>query len=561
MSAPGTPGTSLARLGVGGFTMLLSGVLLLMVGGLFATDSLLHTATAAQEANDARLSAALLRQNVQARAEGLSAFRGLLLARAPRGEALGQYDDITAVFERLHPGTVGLEVRGSDGAQVYAAGSVALLAEGPGSLPPASPNGATSIAFIPDQRVVLLRERFGSGSAAGRPLARATATTAFLLDSLVAELAHGAPSTRQQLVLVIEGDTLTWPGSRRAQAGEVRLVDVEMPGGARWQLGAVHGDEASLVRTALWMLGVLTVLLLGIGVIRERRQAIRVGQRSAELERLSSELLRANRMKSEFLANVSHELRTPLNAIVGFVELLKDGVYGELSPRQAGPVERIAVSATHLRHLVDQVLDIARLAAGRLEVHPEQVTLRTFVLNIMADLESLFSERGLAISIAVPSNLPRVRTDPAHLRQILVNLVGNAVKFTESGGVTLRGRLVGGAAAPRGAAAASDGQHADPTRPWVLLQVVDTGIGIPVADLERIFDEFEQVNAGSRGDSANRGTGLGLAISRRLARLLGGDVTVESQPGRGSTFTIWLPVEPGAVAAAAASPDGAISPA
>src|SRR5204862_350183 len=114
-----------------------------------------------------------------------------------------------------------------------------------------------------------------------------------------------------------------------------------------------------------------------------------------------SEAARANTARTEFLANISHELRTPLNAIVGFVELLKDGVYGDLSPRQVPPVDRIAASATHLRHLVDQVLDIAKIAAGRLEVHPETIVLRPFVLNIASELESLVNERGLSFSIAV----------------------------------------------------------------------------------------------------------------------------------------------------------------
>src|SRR4029077_13090742 len=137
----------------------------------------------------------------------------------------------------------------------------------------------------------------------------------------------------------------------------------------------------------LWTLGLAAVLVLGGGVLRERRQALRVAERSAELERLSSELLRANRMKSEFLANVSHELRTPLNAIVGFVDLLRDGVYGDLSPRQAPPVERIAASATHLRHLVDQVLDLAKMTAGRMEVHTESIDLRPFVLDAATEVE------------------------------------------------------------------------------------------------------------------------------------------------------------------------------
>ena len=153
----------------------------------------------------------------------------------------------------------------------------------------------------------------------------------------------------------------------------------------------------------------LVAAIVAAVVVRQRRRQRRVAERSAELERLYSEVARANTAKSEFLANISHELRTPLNAIVGFVELLKDGVYGELSPRQVPPVDRIAASATHLRHLVDQVLDIAKIAAGRLEVHPETLVLRSFVLNIASELESLINERGLSLSIAVGA--------PSHARR------------------------------------------------------------------------------------------------------------------------------------------------
>jgi signal transduction histidine kinase len=301
---------------------------------------------------------------------------------------------------------------------------------------------------------------------------------------------------------------------------------------------------------------VAAVVIVAVGVLwalvrRERRHRLRVAERSAELERLYSEVARANTAKSEFLANISHELRTPLNAIVGFVELLKDGVYGDLSPRQVPPVDRIAASATHLRHLVDQVLDIAKIAAGRLEVHAETIVLRPFVLNVASELESLVNERGLSFSIAVGASLPRVRTDPSHLRQILVNLIGNAVKYTPAGGVSVRARLVGDRRAP-----APIGQRMTPDDPslaaktpdarqvWIALQVADTGLGIAPANHTRIFEEFEQVDAGPRGDSMQRGTGLGLAISRRLAELLNGDITLESELGKGSTFTLWLPVHP-----------------
>ena len=120
-------------------------------------------------------------------------------------------------------------------------------------------------------------------------------------------------------------------------------------------------------------------------------------------------------MKNDFLANVSHELRTPLNAIVGFVDLLREGVYGDLSPRQVKPVERIEASANHLRHLVDQILDLAKMAAGRLDVHAETLDVRPFILDVASEVESLVNEKSLSLSLVMGGSLPRIRTDPTHL--------------------------------------------------------------------------------------------------------------------------------------------------
>ncbi len=297
------------------------------------------------------------------------------------------------------------------------------------------------------------------------------------------------------------------------------------------------------MRLALWATLLVAVIAILVGLVFERRQARSIAERSAELEQLSAELYRANRAKSEFLANVSHELRTPLAAIVGFVDLLREGAYGELSARQTGPVERIESSANHLRELVEQVLDLAKMAAGRLDVHRELIKLRPFVIDVAAEVEPLITKKGLAFSIAVPSTLPRIATDPTHLRQILVNLLGNAIKFTAQGSITMRAAFVPEGQVTAFAAAA----HARPLLAaggnWVALQVIDTGPGIDEKDLERVFEEFEQVNAGPRGDSMRRGTGLGLSISRRLARLLDGDITLESQLGKGTVFTLWVPAD------------------
>lgn len=288
----------------------------------------------------------------------------------------------------------------------------------------------------------------------------------------------------------------------------------------------------------------LGAVVVGLALLlqHERRQAARLVERSRELERLSSELLRANRMKNDFLANVSHELRTPLNAIVGFVDLLREGVYGELSPRQVKPVERIEASANHLRHLVDQILDLAKMAAGRLDVYNESLDIRPFILDVASEMESLISEKNLSLSLVMGGALPRIRTDPTHLRQILVNLIGNAVKYTEEGSIVVKTRVFLDDVAVSQGLPKELVAIMDPATSWLAVQVIDSGIGIATTDQERVFEEFEQIDSGSRTDSPNRGTGLGLAISRRLARLLGGELLVASEPGTGSVFTLWLPI-------------------
>ncbi len=293
-------------------------------------------------------------------------------------------------------------------------------------------------------------------------------------------------------------------------------------------------------RLALGMLGGGAAVAALLAFVLERAQSRRARARSAELEQLSAELLRANRSKSEFLAAASHELRTPLHAIVGFTELLRDGTYGALTPRQLSVVSKVEDSATHLRRLVDQVLDLARLAAGRMELHREPVELRGFLLSVATEMEPLAGERGLSLSLNVGPGLPRIETDPTQLRQVIVNLVANAIKFTPQGSISLRARLAAPSADPELSSAPGPGA-------WVVLQVADTGIGIAPIDQARVFDEFEQVRAGARGGSESRGVGLGLPISRRLARHLGGDLTLESAEGKGSIFSLWLPVVPAPV--------------
>jgi signal transduction histidine kinase len=235
--------------------------------------------------------------------------------------------------------------------------------------------------------------------------------------------------------------------------------------------------------------------------------------------RLYAEAIHANAAKGEFLAVMSHELRTPLNAIIGYADLLDAGVSGELNPGQREQLGRIRVGSKHLLRLIEEVLLFSRLEAGREEVHREGVDLRLLAREAAALVEPLAREKGLGFRVDVPDEAVPVVTDAGKVHQIVLNLLSNAVKFTDDGEVALS--LV-----------AVDG-HA-------LLQVSDTGIGIAPENLERIWDAFSQVEQAPTRRVG--GTGLGLSVTRNLARLLGGDVAVESAPGRGSSFTLRLPI-------------------
>lgn len=230
----------------------------------------------------------------------------------------------------------------------------------------------------------------------------------------------------------------------------------------------------------------------------------------------------ANRAKSDFLASISHELRTPLNAILGYTQLLSDGITGPVNDAQQHQLKRVRASATHLLGLIDEVLSFTRLEAGREQVAVAEIDVADALDDAMSLVRPLAAARDLDLELAptpAPHGEPlRMVTDVLRLRQILVNLLNNAVKFTDRGRITLSTHLAG-----------DD----------VVFTVSDTGIGIPSEHLERVFEPFWQVEqAASRRVG---GTGLGLSVSRRLARLLGGDVTARSTVGEGSSFEVRLP--------------------
>ena len=235
----------------------------------------------------------------------------------------------------------------------------------------------------------------------------------------------------------------------------------------------------------------------------------------------------ANHAKSNFLANMSHELRTPLNAIIGFSELLEDESFGTLNERQKRYVTNVRGSGRHLLQLVNDILDLAKIEAGRLQLEPESINLNILLSDMQRGLEPLAVAKRQAFLLEIPEELPPIIADRGKVKQILYNLLSNAVKFTKEGGrVGVRAKY----------------SRSDHTQPQVEIAVWDTGIGIAPEDLKRVFLEFEQVD--SSYVRQQEGTGLGLALTQRLVEAHGGRIWVESTPGAGSTFTFVLPASP-----------------
>jgi len=316
---------------------------------------------------------------------------------------------------------------------------------------------------------------------------------------------------------------------------------VTLPGGTHWQLDVPIGVfQPRAARVVMWIVGLVSLFVVALLVLREDARAERLAMHSFNLELLSRDLLdanvrleeraqqvnEANMAKSRFLANVSHELRTPLNAIVGYNALALSGLYGEVTPDLRGAHDRIRTAADHLLRVLNDVLDLSKIEVGRMDVDTRDAALEPLLEGVVSIVEPVAEAKNVRLDLVVARDLPSLVTDARHVRQILMNLVTNAIKYTERGSVTI--------VATRGEDAKSN---------MIAIAIEDTGIGIARSDLGRIFDEFEQVRPGGRGDSIVRGTGLGLTVSRKLARLLGGDVDVTSRVGTGSRFTLWLPIK------------------
>ncbi|MBC8122799.1 MAG: PAS domain-containing protein [Gemmatimonadaceae bacterium] len=253
-------------------------------------------------------------------------------------------------------------------------------------------------------------------------------------------------------------------------------------------------------------------------LIRDLTAYNRAEQNAREIEHQNLQLVEASRLKSRFIAMMSHELRTPMNAILGFSQLLMRN-RESLSPRQSDMVERIFNNGKYLLTLINDVLDLSRIEAGRLELKCKPLNLSELVRVTADELRSLAEQKNLQLLVNTDLSDPLVINDRTRLRQILVNLIANATKFTESGSIRVE---VGELSSDR-----------------LTLVVSDTGIGIDEQDLDSIFEEFHQLNR--TDDAVQQGTGMGLAITNSLVTMMGGSISVESSPGQGSVFRIELP--------------------
>ncbi|MGQ0584347.1 MAG: ATP-binding protein [Reyranella sp.] len=331
-------------------------------------------------------------------------------------------------------------------------------------------------------------------------------------------------------------EELAYPGEAILKRTTVQIADVEadeVAPGVR-EVAHARGWRANIAVPMLrdgTPVGVITVSRKNPGAFDERESrllrtfadqaviAIENVRLFTEIQEKSRQLEIASQHKSQFLANMSHELRTPLNAIIGYTEMMADGLYGEVGEKAAGVLERVQNNGRHLLGLINDVLDLSKIEAGQLSLTVEPYSVADMVATVLSATESLARTKGIALGSAVAPGLPTGTGDARRLTQVLLNLVGNAIKFTDQGSVEVRG--------------AQAGDRFE-------LSVVDTGLGIAPADQARVFEEFQQVDNTSTRKKG--GTGLGLSISRKIVELHGGRISVESEVGKGSIFKVSIPV-------------------
>jgi signal transduction histidine kinase len=240
-----------------------------------------------------------------------------------------------------------------------------------------------------------------------------------------------------------------------------------------------------------------------------------------EIQDKNRQLELASQNKSQFISSMSHELRTPLNAIIGLTEMMVSNAARFGTDKALEPLRRVNAAGTHLLSLINEVLDLSKIEAGKLDLNPEPIYLARLIDEVIGTAGQLAEKNKNRLIVEAHENVGELTADPLRLKQILLNLLSNSCKFTKEGEVALRVRKV------------ADG------RDWIELAVADTGIGMTSEQQAKLFEDFTQ--ADSLTSRRYGGTGLGLALSRKLARMMGGDVTVTSEPGKGSVFTVRLP--------------------
>jgi signal transduction histidine kinase len=356
-------------------------------------------------------------------------------------------------------------------------------------------------------------------------------------DQFYRSVAHGFPSAFLDFVKdqPVEPGRNTGNGRALLEGKVIHIPDVEADPEYTWKEAQQLGGYRTLLGVPMLRegtpVGVLTLTRTDVRPFSDKQLelvstfadqaaiAIENVRLFDEIQDKSRQLAEASQHKSQFLANMSHELRTPLNAILGYTELIQDNVYGETPKKMRDVLERIQRNGKHLLGLINDVLDLSKIEAGQLMLALDNYSLRDVVQTVYSAVEPLAAEKKLAFNVDVQPNLPPGRADERRLTQVLLNLVGNAIKFTDRGEVLIR-------------ASSENGSFE--------LSVRDTGPGISQADQKKLFQEFQQ--ADNSTTKSKGGTGLGLAISRRIVEMHGGRIWVESEPGQGSTFSLTLPI-------------------
>jgi adenylate cyclase len=313
-------------------------------------------------------------------------------------------------------------------------------------------------------------------------------------------------------------------GSGDAEA-EVRRLTTDVARDYRWERTRPDGTVLEIRHSGLPEEGCI-IIYTDITERKRYEEALTAARDQAEAMSLT---------KSAFLANMSHELRTPLNAIIGVTEMLQEDARDLKRDDEMEPLNRVSGAARHLLALINDILDLSKIEAGRMELNLETFSVPPLIDEVVKTFETLAAKNGNRIVVDCDPATKAIHADQMRVRQALLNLVGNANKFTERGTVTIRARR-------------REIEH----RGWVEIAVTDTGIGMTPVQMERLFQEFSQADASTTRKYG--GTGLGLAISQRFCRMMGGDISVQSEPGRGSTFTIQLPANVVGIEAAAAAP-------